>query len=128
MYLRFQEVDRIIFCLFLPVDVDLYKGMMPLFFPSPTPTAADQSEQAVLSSAANGYEVQPANESAETSPPPADQMAENVSADVEQSSESLKQVYSPIEVGSGEVEASDLAETSANIPEANTEASPSSIA
>ncbi len=124
MYLRFQDVDRIIFCLFLPVDVDLYKGMMPLFFPSPTPTAADQSEQAVLSSAANGSDVQAANESAEISPP-ADQMAENVSADVEQSPESIKQVDdSPIEVGSGEVDA----ETSANIPEANTEASPSSIA
>jgi hypothetical protein len=120
VYLRFQEVDRIIFCLFLPVDVDLYKSMMPLFFPSPAPTAADQSEQAVLSSAANGNEVQAANESAEISPP-ADQTAENV----EQSTESLKQVDdSPIEVGSGEVEA----ETSANIPEANTEGTPSSIA
>jgi hypothetical protein len=124
VYLRFQEVDRIIFCLFLPVDVDLYKSMMPLFFPSPAPTADDQSEQAVLSSAANGNEVQADSESAEISPP-ADQMAENVSADVEQSSESLKQVDdSPIEVGSGEVEA----ETSASIPEANIEGSPSSIA
>ncbi len=98
MYLRFKEVDRIIFCLFLPVDVDLYKGMMPLFFPSPSPTAADQSEQAVLSSAANGNELQAANESTEISPP-ADEMAENVSAEVEQSPESIKQVDdSPIKL------------------------------
>jgi len=29
-----QKMDRIIFCLFLQVDVDLYKDYLPIFFPS----------------------------------------------------------------------------------------------
>jgi len=29
-----EEVDRVIFCLFLPVDIGIYKKMMPIIFPS----------------------------------------------------------------------------------------------
>jgi len=30
---NYQQVDRVIFCLFLPVDVKIYRERMPLMFP-----------------------------------------------------------------------------------------------
>jgi len=28
-----KEVDRVIFCLFLPIDIDIYNKLMPTYFP-----------------------------------------------------------------------------------------------
>lgn len=59
-----QAVDRIIFCLFLEVDVDLYERMMPQFFPivvDSAPSASDPEATATNEKAANGT---PTNETA----------------------------------------------------------------
>ncbi|CAL4087661.1 unnamed protein product, partial [Meganyctiphanes norvegica] len=36
-----DKFDRIIFCLFMPIDVDLYKSFLPIYFPLPITQTAD---------------------------------------------------------------------------------------
>merc|ERR1712200_120309 len=54
-----QNVDRIIFCLFLQVDVDLYMKYLPIFFPgaeekSPTKVNVDKDKALAMDEAAGG--------------------------------------------------------------------------
>jgi len=54
-----QNVDRIIFCLFLQVDVDLYMKYLPIFFPgaeekSPTKVNVDKDKALAMDEASGG--------------------------------------------------------------------------
>jgi len=40
-----QDIDRVIFCLFLPVDVEIYNQVLPIIFPSPQQTEKKESQE-----------------------------------------------------------------------------------